>query len=114
MPMNIALVGSNFALRGYLPAIKKINNYKIKIVCSRNIKKFKLDTNINLVSDWRKIFNKKIDIIILEVPPAVQEKILTYNLKYKKKIIFEKPITQNYFKSKKIVELIKKKKLNHL
>jgi len=111
MPMNIALVGSNFALRGYLPAIEKINDYKIKIICSRNIKNFKLDNNINLVSDWRKIFNKKIDIIILAVPPGVQEKILTYNLKYKKKIIFEKPITQNYFKSKKIVELIKKKKI---
>ena len=40
MPMNIALVGSNFALRGYLPAIEKINNYKIKIICSRNIKNF--------------------------------------------------------------------------
>ena len=31
--MNVALVGSNFALRGYLPAIKNIKNLKLKILC---------------------------------------------------------------------------------
>ena len=28
--MNIALVGSNFGIKGYLPAIKKIKNVKFK------------------------------------------------------------------------------------
>ena len=43
--MNIALVGSNFGIKGYLPAINKIKSIKLKIICSRNIKKLK---NIDL------------------------------------------------------------------
>ena len=59
--MNIALVGSNFGIKGYLPAIKKIKNVKLKIICSRNIKKLKnYDLkNIIHVTDWKKIFKDK-------------------------------------------------------
>jgi len=111
--MNIALVGSNFSIKGYLPAIKKIKSIKLKIICSRNIKKFKnIDLKkVNSETNWKKIFKKDIKLIILAVPPKLQEKIIAYNLKYKKKIIFEKPISSNYFKSKKLVEKIKKKKI---
>lgn len=111
--MNIALVGSNFGIKGYLPAIKKIKNVKLKIICSRNIKKLKnYDLkNIIHVTDWKKIFKDNIRIVILAVPPKLQEKIITYNLKYKKRIIFEKPISSSNFRSKKLVERIKKKKI---
>ena len=111
--MNIALVGSNFGIKGYLPAIKKIKNVKLKIICSRNIKKLKnYDLkNIIHVTDWKKIFKDNIRIVILAVPPKLQEKIITYNLKYKKRVIFEKPISSSYFRSKKLVERIKKKKI---
>ena len=37
--MNVALVGSNFALKGYLPVIKKIRQLKLKILCSRKVSK---------------------------------------------------------------------------
>ena len=37
--MNVALVGSNFALKGYLPVIKKIRHLKLKILCNRKISK---------------------------------------------------------------------------
>ena len=85
--MNVAIVGSNFGLRGYLPVINKIKSLKIKIICSRNkskistkeIKKFKHET------DWRNIFKRNIDLIILAVPPKLQEKIILFNLRYKKK-----------------------------
>tara|TARA_B100000683_G_C12449948_1_gene539695 strand:+ start:559 stop:1527 length:969 start_codon:yes stop_codon:yes gene_type:complete len=113
--MNVAIIGSNFALKGYLPAIKKITNFKLKTICSRNIKKIKQNEienkNITLEKNWKKVFNRNIDLVILAVPPVLQEKILFYNLKYKKKIIFEKPITHNYLKSKKIIELMKSKKI---
>jgi len=79
--MNVALIGSNFALRGYLPVIKKINKLNLKIVCSRNIKK---NQKINikgviLENNWKNIFKHNIDLIILAVPPKIQEKILLYN-----------------------------------
>ena len=112
--MNVAIVGSNFALRGYLPAIKKIKKYKLKIICSRNIHQIKdqIDVkNINYESNWKKIFKKNIELIILAVPPVIQERILNYNLKYKKKIIFEKPISHSFSKTKKIVKLLKKNKI---
>ena len=111
--MNVALVGSNFAVRGYLPAIKKLKKIKLKIICSRNILKnnFKSKDLKNVIFDknWRNIFSKKIDLIILAVPPKVQSKILIHNFKYKKKIIFEKPISQNLNISKNIVKNFEKK-----
>ena len=113
--INVALVGSNFALKGYLPVIKKISQLKLKIICSRNIfkniNKKILSRDINYETNWKKIFNEKIDLIICAVPPIIQEKILIYNLNFKKKIIFEKPISTNYIKSKYIVKKIKEKKI---
>ena len=112
--MNTAIVGSNFALKGYLPAIQKIKRYKLKIICSRKIHKIKSQIDIKNVifeNNWKKIFKKNIKLIILAVPPVTQEKILKYNLKFKKKIIFEKPISQNIERSKKIVKLLKKNKI---
>ena len=41
--MNVAIVGSNFGLRGYLPVINRIKNLNIKIICSR--KKNKIPNN---------------------------------------------------------------------
>ena len=112
--MNVALVGSNFALKGYLPVIKKIKQLKLRVLCSRNISKknilSKLE-NITHESNWKKIFKDDIDLIILAVPPEVQNQILNYNLKFKKKILFEKPISQNLVSSKKIVQSLKRKKI---
>ena len=87
--MNTALIGSNFGIKGYLPAIKKIKRIKLKIICSRSIKKIKDNDlkKINYETDWKKIFKKDIKLIILAVPPKLQEKIITYNIKFKKRII---------------------------
>ena len=113
--INVALIGSNFALKGYLPVIKKIKQLDLKIVCSRNILKIKNRINysktLNFERNWKKIFEKKIDLIICSVPPAIQEKLLIYNLKHKKKIIFEKPISTKYLKSKLITKKILRKKI---
>ena len=51
--------------------------------------------------NWKNIFINDIDLIILAVPPKIQNRILNYNLKFKKKILFEKPISQNLVSSKK-------------
>lgn len=111
--INFAIVGSNFGIKGYLPVLQKIQNFNISIICSPNVEKHNLSkiTEADLASNWKKIFKKKIDVIISAVPPKIQEKILLYNLKFRKKMILEKPITYNYFKSKKIVNQIKKKRI---
>ena len=111
--MNVAIVGSNFGLRGYLPAINRIKNLKIKIICSRNKNKILIKNlkNFKHVTNWKNVFKKEIDLIVLAVPPKVQEKIILFNIKHKKKIIFEKPISPKYPTSKKIVEKLKKEKI---
>ena len=111
--MKVAIIGSNFGLRGYLPAINKIKNLNVKIICSRNKNKipFKKLEDFEHETNWKNIFKKNIDLIILAVPPKLQEQIILYNLKYKKKIIFEKPISSNYLTSKKIVEKLKMNKI---
>jgi len=114
--VNVALIGSNFALKGYLPVIEKIKHLNLKIICSRNILKNNNITGyskeLSFESNWKKIFKKNIELVICSVPPLVQQKILIYNLKYKKKIIFEKTISCNYKKSKIIVKKLKKYKIS--
>mgnify|MGYP001180190479 CR=1 FL=1 len=113
--VNVALIGSNFALKGYLPVIKKIKHLNLRIICSRNILNnsniLSFSKKVSYESNWKKIFKKHIDLVICSVPPLVQQKILIYNLKYKKKIIFEKPISCNYEKSKTIVKKLKYNKI---
>ena len=43
--------------------------------------------------------------------PKTQQEILIYNLKFKKKIIFEKPISINSSHCKSIINTIKKNKI---
>ena len=114
MKLNVGIIGSNFGLRGYLPVIKKIKKLNLRIICSRNIKKLSDEINLKnviLENNWKKVFKNNIDLIILAVPPEIQEKILLYNIKFKKKIFFEKPISTNFYTSEKIFNIYKKKKI---
>ena len=101
--MNVALVGSNFGLRGYYPVINKIKKLNLKIICCRNQNKIpkKILQKVDYENNWKEIFRKNIDIIILAVPPKLQEKILLYNLKFKKKIIFKNLLVQMYLVQKR-------------
>ena len=110
---NIAIIGSNFGVNGYLPAIKKNKNYKAALICCKSNKSFfklkKKFKRIKISKSWKDAFDKKIDIIICSTTPKIQEKIINYNFKKKKNIIFEKPISNNYKKSLIILnKLIKK------
>ena len=113
--LNVAIIGSNFGLKCYLPVIKKISKLNLKIICSRNIDKIQHNlnniNNVEYINNWKKIFEKDIDIIICAVPPKVQEKILIFNYKFKKKIIFEKPISSRLNTSAQISKKIKEKKI---
>jgi predicted dehydrogenase len=112
---NIAIIGSNFGINGYLPAIKKNKNYKTTLICCKsNETFFKLKKKFNKIKiskNWKDAFNKNIDIIICSTVPNIQEKIINYNFKKKKKIIFEKPISNNYKKSYLILKKLIKNKI---
>lgn len=112
---NIAIIGSNFGVNGYLPAIKKNKNYKTTLICCKSNKSFfKLKNKFNKIKiskSWKDAFDKKIDVIICSSTPKIQEKIINYNFKKKKNIIFEKPISDNYKKSLIILNKLIKKKI---
>ncbi len=90
---NIAIIGSNFGVNGYLPAIKKFKNYKTALICCKSDKSFfslkKKFNKIKVSKNWKDAFNKSIDTIICSTTPKIQEKIINYNFK-KKKTLFLK------------------------
>lgn len=112
---NVAIIGSNFGINGYLPAIKKNKNYKILLICCRSdeslLKLKKKFTKIKISKNWKDAFNKNIDLIICSTIPKIQEKIINYNFKIKKNIIFEKPISSDYKKSFSILKKLVKFKI---
>ena len=117
MPIkNVAIIGSNFGISGYLPALKKNKNYKIVLICCRSdeslTKLKKKFTKIKISKNWKDAFNKNIDLIICSTIPKVQDKIINYNFKIKKSIIFEKPISSSYQKSLLILKKLIKYKIN--
>jgi len=116
MPIkNVAIIGSNFGISGYLPALKKNKNYKIVLICCRSdeslTKLKKKFTKIKISKNWKDAFNKNIDLIICSTIPKVQDKIINYNFKIKKSIIFEKPISNSYQKSFLILKKLIKYKI---
>ena len=116
MPIkNVAIIGSNFGISGYLPALKKNKNYKIDLICCRSdeslLKLKKKFTKIKISKNWKDAFNKNIDLIICSTIPKVQDKIINYNFKIKKSIIFEKPISSSYQKSFLILKKLIKYKI---
>lgn len=116
MPIkNVAIIGSNFGISGYLPALKKNKNYKIVLICCRSdeslTKLKKKFTKIKISKNWKDAFNKNIDLIICSTIPKVQDKIINYNFKIKKSIIFEKPISSSYQKSFLILKKLIKYKI---
>jgi predicted dehydrogenase len=112
---NVAIIGSNFGISGYLPALKKNKNYKIVLICCRSdeslLKLKKKFTKIKISKNWKDAFNKNIDLIICSTIPKVQDKIINYNFKIKKSIIFEKPISNSYQKSFLILKKLIKYKI---
>jgi len=37
---SVAIIGSNFGVKGYLPALKKNKNYKISLICCKSNKTY--------------------------------------------------------------------------
>ena len=90
---SVAIIGSNFGVKGYLPALKKNKNYKISLICCKSNKTYlelsKKFPKIKISKNWKEAFNKNIDTIICSTIPKVQEKIINYNFIKKKKLFLK-------------------------
>lgn len=117
--MKYGILGSGFAIYGWLSAIFKENDknkvftlekYKSKILSRIELKKcLKI---ITFVKNEKEIFEKSKAIIIAK-RPLDQEYFLKKLIKYKNKklLILEKPIARNPKLSLDLLKILKKKKL---
>jgi predicted dehydrogenase len=113
--INSALVfGSNFALKAHFKSLKEIKEIKNLNIYSPNIKKKKLFIKKeHIVTNLKKFSFKNIDLISVGVPPIFQKKICMIAIKNKIKFIFlEKPISNSIKETIKILNILKKKKIN--
>ena len=113
--MNYHIYGKGFGLYGYLAAIIKIKLNKIFIqkdyysfIKSRkDLKKY-----INKITFVNKHDLKNNDVVIYAKRPSDQYKFIKKNASRKLYFFLEKPLAENYKKSKELISFLNKKKIN--
>ena len=111
---NAIIFGSNFGLNTHFKCLYKRFNNKNLFVCSPNIIKKKI--NIPAFKDFKLAINKyKFDTVCIATPPKIQNKIIKHFLKKKRLpdyMMLEKPLTQNFKETLKILNILHKRKIN--
>ena len=113
--LNIALVGYGKFGRKYYSNIKSLNNFNLKVVFKKKIRKKFLSKNIKL--DLFNIKNLKkynIDCAIIATSINSHYKIAKVFLKRKIPIIIEKPVTSKVKEIKDLIKISKKNKVTVL
>jgi len=106
------VLGSGFGLYGYLPALLKL---KKKVYLPRKYKNF-LSKRVDLkkyISNVNFLKNANLNLfdeIIFARRPEDQYNFIRH-LKCRPFLFLEKPLAENSFKSKKLIQILKKKKL---
>ena len=108
--INLGIVGKNF---GYKVIYKSfLKNKKFKVIGFAFKKKnTKLTKKIKIYSSWKKmILDRKIDAIVVAVPPKLHKNIVGYAIKNKKHVFCEKPFTTSYKEASFLCNQVKKTK----
>ncbi|MBQ9609857.1 MAG: Gfo/Idh/MocA family oxidoreductase [Lachnospiraceae bacterium] len=115
--INLGILGcSEIAFRRFMPAIKNIDGFFVKIV-GEQYDNSKLETfcktyNIEGTEDFTDIIkDSDIDAIYIPQPPALHFKWAKMALEYNKHVLIEKPSTTNYKDSQELVDLAQVKEL---
>ncbi len=114
--MKCLIIGSNFGLEGHSKAIKKASLIPDSIA-SPNIYKKKIGLVINKYQSYYEAIEKfDKGILVLSTLPKIQTEIINYIFKknYKKKflgIMLEKPISNSFLETKKILKRLEKEKI---
>ena len=114
--MNVLIIGSNFGSKIYLNCVNELlPNAKITI-CSPNILKKKIyKSNIKKLKSYEEAFYKNnFSLVICATSPLVQSNVIKFIHKKKIKIqgiVIEKPVAENYKKTKECINLLKKNKI---
>jgi predicted dehydrogenase len=116
---EVGLLGSGFALYGYLPALIKLgfkriitlNKYKKKILQRADIRKY--CNQLSYCNDENEILKKSKTIVICK-RPSDQKRILDKIFKKKNKnLLLEKPLGKNFELSKILLKKLINKKIKY-
>ena len=109
---NTLTFGSNFGYQSHLKSIIKLKKTASNFIYSPNAHK-KNNLNKKFLLNRKQIRNRKFDLISIATPPHIQNQICKSNIKNSKYLFLEKPLTENYIKTRKLFKLLKKNKINY-
>ena len=117
--VKVGIVGSGFGLYGLLPAFNSIAGCKVTSICGKKTERLvSYCRNISLeqiYTDWQEMLEKeKLDAIAVAVPPIAQYQIAKAAINKGLHIFAEKPLAANYRQAKELLDLARKKKINHV
>ena len=111
------IFGSNFGSNTHLEVIKKLNKKNLINICSPHIKTKKKFLSFETFKNYNEALKNKFDFITIATPPLIQKKICKKILDNKIKtnyILLEKPISENFKETKKIITRLSKNKIKFL
>jgi len=113
--MNILIIGSNFGFKVYYRAINSLIQKKKIVICSPNIHKKKKLKKVKMFKCYKEAFQEynSFDLIICATSPDIQKEVIFFLYKYKKlpkRLLLEKPISNNIDETIQILKKIDNKK----
>ena len=106
---------ADIAKRLVIPNIKKLNQFELVAVASRSLEKaevFASRFNCLAVHGYENLISRSdIDCVYIPLPNGLHHEWIMKSLKQGKHVLAEKPFTEDYLKTKEILELANKKML---
>ncbi len=106
---NSITYGSNFGYEAHLKSLIKFKKIKNNFIYSPSAHT-KFDLKKKFLINKKQINKKKFDLISIATPPRIQNKICIENAKKTKYFFLEKPLTENFKKTLKLLKIFKKNK----
>lgn len=108
MKKKVCIIGVNYSYHVLLKSLKLLDRFNvIGIAGKKKRDEFNLK-DFTYYTSWKKMINElKPDLVVIAVPPMVQEKILKYLLQKKIDFLCEKPITNKLEKIRLFKKLLK-------
>jgi predicted dehydrogenase len=112
--VKVLIVGGQFGVYGHLAAWSLCKNVEVLGVVSSTLQKtveINKKNSLPLVFETYEKAVQQADVISIAVPPHMQPQLAKMAIKYKKKIVFDKPLAANLQQAKAIKDQCAKSKI---
>ena len=109
---NSLTFGSNFGYWSHFRSLIKLKKTKNNFIYSPKAH-IKLNLNKKFLINKKQIKKTKFDLISIATPPKIQNKICIDNVKKTKYFFLEKPLTENFKRTLKLLKIFKKNKIKY-